>query len=323
MIRPFTYVKAKSVNDAVRQLSTPKAVVHAGGTDLLGCLRDKVFDAEKVVSISGVEELRGISTGPNGGLRIGALTTIDEISRNKTISKKYTVLAQAAGEIASPQLRHQGTIGGNLCQRPRCWYFRGDFHCLRKGGDTCFAEEGENQYHCVFGGNSCFIVFPSDSAPALAALGARLRIAGPGGNRTLPIEDFYLLPEDNIERETILGANEIVTEILIPPASKNLKSAYRKVRARSVWDFALTSAAVALELEGGVVKRAWIFLGGVAPKPWRAKDAEAALKGGKLDEATISAAAQAAVEGAMPLGENAYKIDMIAGTLREVLTAMA
>jgi xanthine dehydrogenase YagS FAD-binding subunit len=323
MIRQFSYVKANSVSDAVRQLSAPKAVAHAGGTDLLGCLRDNVFEAEKVVSISGIEELKGISAGPNGGLRLGALTTISEIAENAEIASRHIVLAQAAREIASPQLRNQGTIGGNICQRPRCWYFRGDFHCARKGGDICYAEEGENQFHCIFGGDPCYIVYPSDGAPALAALGAAVRIAGPGGSRLVPIDQFHVLPADNMEKENILQPNELVTDVLLPGLNGKVKSAYRKVRPRRAWDFALVSTAIVLEMDGPTVAKARIFLGGVAPVPWRAAEAEAALQGKALDEKTIAAATEAAAKGAKPLKHNAYKVDMLKGTLSEELAALA
>jgi xanthine dehydrogenase YagS FAD-binding subunit len=323
MINQFTYVKAKSISEAVRELTAPKTFIHAGGTDLLGCLRDEVVEADKVVSISALPELKGISAGANGGLRIGALTTIAEIAAHKLIRERYAVLAQAAAEIASPQLRNQGTIGGNLCQRPRCWYFRGDFHCAKKGGDMCYAAEGENQFHCIFGGDPCYIVYPSDGAPALCALNARVRIAGPGETRTLPVDEFYRLPEQAIERENVLGRSEVVTEVLLPAPPAGLKSSYRKVRARRSWDFALASTAIALVFEGGVVQQARIFLGGVAPIPWRAQGAEAALKGKPFDEASITAAAEAAVERARPLEQNAYKVDLVKGVLIEELTALA
>src|ERR1035437_574743 len=186
MLPAFTYVRAKSVADGVRQLAAPGTKIHAGGTDLIGCLRDGVFPARTLVSVGGLRELRGISPVPTGGLRIGALTTHAQIVADQAINKSYRALAQASAAVGSPPLRNQGTIGGNLCQRPRCWYFRGDFHCLRKGGDQCFAAGGESHYHAVFGGDKCFIVHPSDTAPAQVALGARVRIAGPGGTRLAP-----------------------------------------------------------------------------------------------------------------------------------------
>jgi xanthine dehydrogenase YagS FAD-binding subunit len=181
MIPNFSYTRARSLDEAIRYLSLDGARVHAGGTDLLGCLRDHVLDATTVVSIAGLKELKGIGPTPAGGLRIGSLTTIAEIASHPIIRSKYRALSMAAAEVASPQLRNQGTIGGNLCQKPRCWYYRGEFHCLRKGGDTCYAVEGENLYHCIFGGENCFIVHPSDTAAALVALQATVVIAGPNG----------------------------------------------------------------------------------------------------------------------------------------------
>ena len=167
MLMPnFAYVRPKTLQEAVKHLSSPDSRVHAGGTDLLGCLRDEVFGAKKIVSISHFKDLQGIRVTKQGGLRIGALTTLLEVANNKTIQERYPALAKGASEVASPQLRNQGTIGGNICQKPRCWYYRGEFHCLRKGGDRCYAAEGENHYHCIFGsGGICYIVHPSDVAP--------------------------------------------------------------------------------------------------------------------------------------------------------------
>ena len=325
MLGKFAHVRADSLNVAVRELSSPGARLHAGGTDLLGCLRDGVFGAEKVVSISGIRELRGISGTAEGRLRIGAMTTISEIAADERIAARYSALAQAAAEVASPQLRNQGTIGGNICQRPRCWYFRGDFQCAKKGGEMCYAFEGENQYHCIFGGDPCYFVHPSDTAPALVALGARIGIAGPGGRRAVTAESFFVLPGQNLERENVLEANEVVSEIVLPPpdATGEIVSSFRKVRARQAWDFALASAAIALRLAGGRIERARIVLGGVAPAPWRAAGAEAALTGNRLDAGTISAAAQASVEDAEPLEQNGYKVRLVRGLLEEMLTALA
>jgi xanthine dehydrogenase YagS FAD-binding subunit len=194
MIPSFSYIRARSLDEAIHYLSLDGARAYAGGTDLLGCLRDRVFDVATVISIAGLKELRGIGATPAGGLRIGSLTTIAEVARNPVIRSKYRALSMAASEVASPQLRHQGTIGGNLCQKPRCWYYRGEFHCLRKGGDHCYAVEGENPYHCILGGENCFIVHPSDTAPALVALRASVTIAGPNGQRTVAVENFHMPP---------------------------------------------------------------------------------------------------------------------------------
>jgi xanthine dehydrogenase YagS FAD-binding subunit len=225
--------------------------------------------------------------------------------------------------VASPQLRNQGTLGGNLCQKPRCWYYRGEFHCLRKGGDTCFAANGENQYHCLFGGESCFIVHPSDTAPALVALGAALRIVGPGGTRTVPVEAFHVLPSVDYRRETVLKPGEIVAEVVLPAPAPGLRSTYRKVRARASWDFALVGAAFALRLAGDVVREARVAFSGVAPVPWRAKAVEAALNGKRLNAATIGHAAAAAVKGAEPLAHNGYKVPLLRGLVEERLEAIA
>ena len=323
MLPSFNYVQAKSVADAVRQLAAPGAKVHAGGTDLLGCLRDEVFKADRVVSISGLKELKGIGALPAGGLRIGALTPNADVARDKTILENYRGLAQAALAVASPQLRNQGTIGGNICQRPRCWYYRGDFHCLRKGGDKCFAAQGENEYHCIFGGENCYIVHPSDTAPALVALGVRVRVAGPGGSRLVPIASFFVGPRQDITRETILQKNEIVTEILLPPAEAGLVSSYRKVRARGAWDFALAGVALALLMNDKTVQRARVVFSGAAPIPWRSEAVEKAITGKALTPDVIAAAAEAAVTGAEPLEKNAYKLPLFKGVVAESLAAIA
>jgi xanthine dehydrogenase YagS FAD-binding subunit len=323
MLPGFTYIHAKSVAEGVRQLTVPGARLHAGGTDLLGCLRDGVFKAEKLVSISGLKDLRGIAPVPAGGLRIGALTTHSEIVANKTINESYRALAQASAAVASPQLRNQGTIGGNLCQRPRCWYFRGDFHCLRKGGDLCYAAGGENQYHAIFGADKCCIVHPSDTAPALIALGAKVRIAGPGGSRVVPLASFFVGPGKIVTKETILEKNDILAEIFLPTAEPGLRSSYRKVRARGAWDFALAGIALALLMRDGKVERARVVCSGVAPVPWRSEAVERAITGKALTSDVVAAAAEAGVRGAEPLEKNGYKVPLLHGIITEALLALA
>ena len=321
MLPKFAYSRPMSVEEAVVQL-TNGSVIHAGGTDLLGCLRDGVFRAEKLVSIQALNELRGVKA-LNGGLRIGALTTLSEVAEHPLVSGRYAALAQGAGAAASPQLRNQGTIGGNLCQRPRCWYFRGDFHCLRKGGETCYAVNGENEFHCILGGSGCYIVHPSDTAPALIALEAKAHIIGPNGKRTVPLESFFVLPSQDVTRETVLRPGEIVTEIVLP-SLRYVRSSYRKVRARGAWDFALSGVALGLRLSSDrFVEWARVVLAGVAPIPWRALDAEKALIGRRLEVTVIAEAAAACVKGAEPLSQNAYKIDMVQGVVEESLLAMA
>jgi xanthine dehydrogenase YagS FAD-binding subunit len=320
----FPYVRIRSLKEAIHHLSSDGARVHAGGTDLLGCLRDNVFSAKKVVSISGLKDLWGIQETKEGGLRIGALTTITEIAESETVRDRYPALAIAASEVASPQLRNQGTIGGNLCQKPRCWYYRGEFYCLRKGGSTCYAYQGENQFHCIFGSSGiCYITHPSDMAPVLFAYEAILHIAGPKGTRSLPIEKFYVLPGQDVKKETVLKPNEILTEILLPPQVKGLHSSYRKVRARQSWDFALAGVALALKFKGDRVEKASVVLSGAAPIPWRSKKAEQTLAGNTLDTDTITQAVDAALINSEPLEKNKYKIHLFRGILEEELRAIA
>jgi xanthine dehydrogenase YagS FAD-binding subunit len=323
MLSQFSYKRVTSVKEAMDAAGRPGARILAGGTDLLGCLRDEVFTASTVVSLSGIKEIKGIGARAGGGLRIGALTTLSEIADNRQVASSYPVLAQAAAAAASPQLRNQGTAGGNLCQRPRCWYFRGDFQCLRKGGKTCFAVAGENEFHCIFGGGPCFIVHPSDTASALVALDAKVTIAGPKGVRTIPLASFFVLPEVSVVKENVLTPGEVLTEILLDPPQPGARSTYRKVRERGAFDFALVGAAVLVALAGGKVQTARVVLSGVAPVPWRSADAEKALAGRSLDAATVAAAAAAAVKDAVPLPWNEFKVPLVRGVLEETLTRLS
>ena len=323
MVPSFSYIRARSLDEAIRYLSLDGARAHAGGTDLLGCLRERIFNATTVVSIAGLEELKGIGATPAGGLRIGSLTTIAEVARSPVIRSKYQALSMAASEVASPQLRNQGTIGGNLCQKPRCWYYRGEFHCLRKGGDLCYAVEGENRYHCIFGGENCFIVHPSDTAPALVALQASVVIDGPNGRRTVAVENFHMPPSEDYTRETVLEPAEIVTEIVLPPPAESLRSSYRKVRARRAWDFALAGVALAIVFTGDQTVDSRVVLSGAAPVPWRSAEAEKAVKGTRLDRDRAAKAAEAAVKNADPMEQNGYKIPLFRGLIEQQLMAIA
>ncbi|MEE4602719.1 MAG: xanthine dehydrogenase family protein subunit M [Desulfobacteraceae bacterium] len=322
MIPSFSYLRARTVDEAVRYLSLDGARAHAGGTDLLGCLREHIFDVTTVVSIAGLKELTGIEKTPAGGLRIGSLTTIADVARHPVIKSKYRALSMAAAEVASPQLRHQGTIGGNLCQKPRCWYYRGEFHCLRKGGDQCFAVDGENAYHCILGGENCFIVHPSDTAPALVALQASVTIAGPNDRRTVAVENFHIPPSEDYMRETVLEPAEIVTEIVLPPPADGLRSSYRKVRARRTWDFALAGVALAIGFSGDQAADCRVVLSGAAPVPWRSAEAEKIVKEGQLDRNRAAKAAAAALKAAEPMAQNEYKIPLFRGLIEQQLMAI-
>ena len=323
MLSQFSYRRASTIQQAVELAGRPGSRVLAGGTDLLGCLRDGAVKADRLVSLNGLGALKGIKPMPTGGLRIGALTTLTEVAENKQVLEMYAALAQAAGAVGSPQLRNQGTLGGNLCQRPRCWYFRGDFHCRRKGGDTCFAEAGDNQYHAILGAGNCYITHPSDTAAALVALDAKVRITGPKGARVAPLSSFFVLPAASLVKETVLQPGEIVTEVVLEKPAAGTRSAYRKVRDRGAFDFALAGAAIALTMAGGKVSAARIVLSGVAPTPWRAVEAEKAVVGQSLDAAVAAAAGAAAVKGASPLSDNGYKVPLARGVVEETLTALA
>ncbi len=322
MLPKFTYSRPKTINDALAVLDDRPALIHGGGTDLVGCLRDGVLSSPTVVSLTAIDELRGASPTVDGGLRIGALTTVAEIAADAAVAESYAALADAANVVASPQLRNQGTIAGNLCQKPRCWYYRGDFDCLRKGGEKCFAFEGENQYHCIFGGDMCYIVHPSDTAPALAALGAVCRVSSPGASRLVPVEKLHVPPSEDPRSETVLAPDEILTEVMLPPPKPGLRSSYRKVRTRGAWDFALAGVALAMVFDGETVRSARVFLSGAAPVPWRAAGVEAAITGNKLDGATVAAASEAVVAGAEPLAKNAYKLPLFQGLISDQLEAI-
>lgn len=325
MLMPnFPYVRAKSLKEAIQHLSSEGARIHAGGTDLLGCLRDEIFGARKLISLSQLNDLRGIRSMKDGGLRIGALTTIAEVAHHKIIQDRYPALAKAAFEVASPQLRNQGTLGGNICQKPRCWYYRGEFQCLRKGGEKCFAHKGENEFHCIFGsGGICFIVHPSDTAPVLVAYEAMVQVVGPKGTRRIPLEKFHVLPSDDVQKETVLKSNEILTDVFLPQPMEGTRSSYRKVRTRRSWDFALAGVALHLRFKGDGVERARVVLSGAAPIPWRSKEVEGAITGRRLDADTVAQAAEAAVKNAQPLEHNAYKVALFSGLLEEELWAIA
>lgn len=278
-----------------------------------------------LIDVKGVKELAGIQEGKNG-LRLGAATTLSEIVHSDVVEKKYGLVAQAAKQVAVPQIRNVGTVGGNLCQRPRCWYFRGKLFtdCIRKGGGTCYAqaEGSENQYHAIMGGDICAMVYPSDLAPALMALEAKVEIAGPKGRRVVPLEQFYVKPEKNPLRETVLGPQELLVAVDIPAASAGKKGVFLKLRERQAFDFAVMSVAVAVRLQGGKVAESRVVFGGMAPVPLRSVKAEMALKGKTLQEA-VGVACAAAVEGAKPLSGNGYKVAVAKGVLEQALNLLA
>ncbi len=284
----------------------------AGGTDLMAEMKEGVAAPAMLVNLASLESLHGIEHAGDG-LSIGAMTTLAELENDEFIARDYPALAQAVAAVATPQIRNVGTVGGNLCQRPRCWYYRSPlFDCLKKGGETCFAVDGESKYHAVLGGVDCYIVHPSDLAPVLIALGATATIAGQTGTRTLPIEEFFVGPDQNIEAETALKPGELLTNVFVPKPTPGQRSVYLKARERQTQEFALASVAASLHVSAGIVARASLVLGGVAPTPWRASYAEEALRGAAVAEVDVGMVGRLAVRDAKPLRDNQYKVRLAA-----------
>ena len=310
----FSYVNATSVEQVTTLLSDSRwgeVMLIAGGTDLLGELKEYIETPKTLINLKTLPGMEGIKVDDATGLTIGALTTVADIAKHPTIRHHYAVLAEAAGSIATPQIRNVGTLGGNLCQRPRCWYYRDEAtSCLKKGGDICFAVDGLSKYHAILGGDPVYIVHPSDLAPALIALGASVKIVGPEGEKTMSLEDFFTLPAANPFRENVLQSNEIVVEVQVPPAKPNTKSFYLKAREKGAPDFALASVAAVFEMDRKTCVAASIVLGGVAPAPWRSKEAEVALTGKMIDDSISRQAGADAVKDAQPLNDNAYKVTL-------------
>jgi xanthine dehydrogenase YagS FAD-binding subunit len=325
-MRAFEYVKPATVADAVRELgrSWADAKILAGGIDLLGELKEGIIAPQRIVNIKGISGLRYIRFSEKEGLRLGALVTLEEIETHQVIRQRYTALAEAAHSVGTPQIRNVGTIGGNLCQRPRCWYYR-DEHtkCLKKGGPMCFAYNGENKYHAILGGGPCYIVHPSDCAPALIAFRASVTVVSPRGQRTVPLEEFFVLPSRRLDHETILEPDEIVTEIQVPAPAPNTRSTYLKFKERDSHDFAIVGAAVVMRLKGKVCEDVRIVLSGVAPIPWRSPEAEAVLKGKAITPELAEQAGKAAVAKAQPLSQNAYKVPLTQAIVKQAVLRAA
>jgi len=320
MIARFAWTNARSIDDAIGQLSD-KAIVKAGGIDLMDRLKEGLDAPSRLVNIRVISGLDYVKE-ESGWLRIGPMTTLAAIAEHPLIRQRYTALADAALKAATPQIRNMATVGGNLLQRPRCWYFRSDqFHCLRKGGDRCFAQDGENEYHAIFDNNVCAIVHPSAAACALTALGAKVEVKGKNGTREIALDDLFVRPETDITREHVLKANELLTEIRVPAPSNETRSAYTKVGQKESFDWPLAEVAVVLERRAGVVSRASIVLGAAAPAPWRANAAEKRLAGKPLNEQIALEAAAAAMKGATPLSGNAYKIPIFEAVVRRTILA--
>jgi len=325
-LHPFEYVAAQSVDEAVVLLSVPGdgARIIAGGSDLLDEIKAGVIAPDRLISLSGISGLAGISQDDDH-LNIGAMTTIADLAAHPEIQRQFTCLADAAGGLATPQIRNVGTLGGNLNQRPRCWYYRHPLtQCLKKGGDRCLALAGSSKYLCVTGGDRCYIVHPSDTAVALLALGASVEIAGPSGTRVLPIEEFYVGPLADPIRETALQTGELLTRVRLPriasPDSRH--SLYLKAREREAGDFALVSVAAAITQEGDSITEARVALGGVAPRPYRARQVEEYLQGRVAATVEPAWAGALALPDARPLPDNAYKVTLAQNMVKRAINQL-
>lgn len=320
MIPRFEWTNANSIDDAISQLND-KSLAKAGGVDLMDRLKEGLDSPSRLVNIRTISGLDYVKE-ESGWLRIGPMVTLAMLAEHPIIRPHYTVLADAALKAATPQIRNMATVGGNLLQRPRCWYFRNEqFHCRRKGGEECFAQEGENEYHAIFDNEICAIVHPSAAACALTALGAKVHVKGKNGTREIPLDDLFVRPETDVTREHVLKADELLTEIRVPAPSDSTRSAYTKVGQKESFDWPMAEVAVVLELRGGAVNKSSVVLGAAAPIPWRATAAEKALTGKPLNERSAREAASAALQGATPLAENAYKVPMFEAVVRRTILA--
>jgi len=314
----FKYTQPNTLKSAVKALSK-SSVPSSGGTDLLGLLKNDIISPSQVVNLKNIKGLDKIEKVDNG-IKIGALTHLTEIVDNELINKNFTVLAQAAGRVGSPQLRNMGTIGGNLTQRPRCWYFGGDFHCLKKGGDMCYAEIGQNKYHAIIDGGPCHIVHPSDTAVALLALNAVILTYSKSGEKRIPISDFFTLPDKDVTVENVLADDEIITHIEIPLLPNGTSSAYLKFTERGSWDFALVSVAAVINHNNNKINSGRLAFGGVAPIPWNDDELDKKLGGLTLKTDSLMKFSKSVLTNADPLEYNEYKIQLARGLTVEVLS---
>jgi xanthine dehydrogenase YagS FAD-binding subunit len=320
-MQPFEYANPTTKEQAARLLAGERSTVLAGGSDLLALMKDRVETPARLVSLKSVAELRGIRWDAKAGLRVGALTTIDELAADASLRREYPVLAQAADHLAGPQIRNIATVGGNLCQRPRCWYFRNGFGLLAQQNGKSMVVDGDNRYHAILGNDGpAKFVQPSTLAPLLIALGSRVDLFGPQGARQLDLERFYRVPAREGEREHDLRPGEIVTWLTIPPAAGRKVWSY-EVRQRQTLDWSLATASVALDMDGSKVREARVILGQVAPVPWVAREAQDFLRGKTLDESVAEKAGEAAVRGAKALSGNRYKIQLARTAVKRALLA--
>jgi xanthine dehydrogenase YagS FAD-binding subunit len=318
----FELYQPASIDDAIKLLDKhgTDALVLAGGLDSMDWLKDRLKKPKVVVDLGQIAELKGVKE-LNGGIEIGAMTPLTQVVRNPIVREKFSLLMEAAELVASPQIRNQGTIGGNVSQDTRCWYYRGGWNCYRAGGNICYADTptAVNREHAIFDANRCVAVNPSDTAPALVALDASMVIRGPKGERIVPAEEYWIGPGIDITRMNVLQPNELLTSIRIPSTMAGAQFYFEKVRDRQVWDFPLVNVAAAIVFSGGKIDKARLVCNAVAATPRRLKAVEAAVIGRPRDEATADMAGKLAVEGAQTLRHNGYKVPLMRNLVKRAI----
>lgn len=329
-MKGFELYEPTTIKDAVSLLTKlgPKAKVLAGGSDLVnGVMKDWVQGKGMplpgaLIDLTTIPQLKGIKSDATG-ITIGANTTLVEIIESRAVTGSIPLLQQAAESVASQLIRNFATLGGNINQRPRCWFLRGDFDCYKKGGDACYSVSGDNRYHAIIGGELCYIVHPSDTATALLALNAQVKIAGPAGERVVPLDTYFISPRQDVLKENILKADEIMVEVFIPTPAAGTKQTWTKLKNRQVYDFAVVSVAAAFTVDGDVWRDGRIVLGGVAPVPYRATVIENQIKGKNIRNFIRQAAASIRTV-ARPMSMNAYKVDVAQNMVeRTILQGLA
>lgn len=324
-MEPFTLIRPRTLDAAqTRALGAPADRVYkAGGIDLLDLLKEGLSRPSELIDLRSLgdehgQAMRALAAG-DGGWSVGALNTLAAISKS-ALPPAYAALKEAAGSAATPSIRNSATLGGNLLQRPRCWYFRHrDLHCLKKGGERCLADGGENKFHAILGGGPCHIVHPSTLAVALVALGAEVEIIGAEGPRRIPVGELFALPRVSPTTENTLGEGEVIRGVTLPAAAAGQRSVYEVAKEKQSFDWPLAEVAVAISVEGGALRAARVALGHVAPTPWRAVQVEEALTGQAPSAALFARVAALATQGARSLGDNAYKIPLVQGLVRAAL----
>jgi len=312
-MKQFKLAEPHTLEQALRLTggSVESTFLLAGGSDLLGEMKDGIVEPEFVIDLGKLPDLVYIRE-EESTLRIGAMTTLAVLAEDARITGSFPGLHQALLSTATPQIRNVGTLGGNLCQRPRCWYYRdAQVSCRKKGGSRCYAFRGKSKYHAILGGGVCYIVHPSDLAPILLALGAKVIVLNPKGEKEVPLQDFFVLPGTNIRRENILESSDIVKEVIVPYPLQGEKSAYLKFKERGTWDFAVVSAAVSGVFSNGLCREIKIVAGGIAPIPWRFVDVEKMMKGKNVTEALVRETLRTVLVDVKPLADNSYKRELL------------